>query len=288
MSQNLYGSLFMTLSMFGFTSSDALIKHSGTWLSLSQILFFRGIVAVFLLTIIVLIRKELFVSIKKSQRRFLLLRVLGEVGATLFFFTALLNMKISNAVAILQCLPLALAFFGAFIFRETVGVKRWLTILAGFFGVLLIIKPTSTDFNSYSLMALVAVFFLVLRDLSTRKLDVSIPSTFVSLITASTVTIIGMIMYPFQPWVNPPLEIVGLLSGAGIFLVIGVIFNVLSVRTGDISFVSPFRYTSIFIAIFYGVVFYNEIPDIFMIIGTLIVIVAGSYLFYAERQETRN
>ena len=110
MSQNLYGSLFMTLSMFGFTSSDALIKHSGAWLPLSQILFFRGIVAVFLLTVITLIRKEFFVSIKNSQQKFLFLRVLGEVGATLFFFTALLHMKISNAVAILQCLPLVLAF----------------------------------------------------------------------------------------------------------------------------------------------------------------------------------
>ena len=130
-----------------------------------------------------------------------------------------------------------------------------LTILVGFFGVLMIIKPTSTDFNSYSLIALVAVFFLVLRDLSTRKLDISIPSTFISLITASTVTIIGIIMYPFQPWVDPPLEIVGLLSGAGIF---------------------------------YGVVFYNEIPDIFMIIGTLIVIVSGSYVLYTESRENRN
>ena len=214
--------------------------------------------------------------------------MLGEVGATLFFFTALLHMKISNAVALLQCLPLVLAFFGALFFGESVGVKRWLTILVGFFGVLLIIKPTSTHFNSYSLIALVAVFFLVLRDLSTRKLDISIPSTFISLITASTVTIISIIMYPFQPWVDPPLEIVGLLSGAGIFLVIGVIYNVLSVRTGEISFVSPFRYTSIFIAIFYGVVFYSEIPDIFMIIGTLIVIVSGSYVFYTESRENRN
>ena len=86
-------------------------------------------------------------------------------------------------------------------------------------------------------------------------MDISIPSTFISLITASTVTIIGIIMYPFQPWVDPPLEIVGLLSGAGIF---------------------------------YGVVFYNEIPDIFMIIGTLIVIVSGSYVFYTESRENRN
>ena len=62
-------------------------------------------------------------------------------------------------------------------------------------------------------------------------------------------------MYPFQRWVDPPLEIVGLLSGAGIF---------------------------------YGVVFYNEIPDIFMIIGTLIVIVSGSYVFYTESRENRN
>ena len=91
----------------------------------------------------------------------------------------------------------------------------------------------------------------MLRDLSIRKLDISIPSTFISLITASTVTIIGIIMYPFQPWVDPSLEIVGLLSAAGIFLVIGVIYSFLSVRTGEISFVSPFRYTSIFIAIFH-------------------------------------
>ena len=124
MSQNLYGSLFMTLSMFGFTSSDALIKHSGAWLPLSQVLFFRGIVAVFLLTVITLIRKEFFVSIKNSQRRLLFQRVLGEVGATLFFFTALLHMKLSNTVVILQCLPLVLAFFGAVIFGDSVGVKR--------------------------------------------------------------------------------------------------------------------------------------------------------------------
>ena len=124
MSQNIYGSLFMTLSMFGFTSSDALIKHSGGWMPLSQILFFRGIVAVFLLTVITLIRKEFFVSIKNSQRRLLFQRVLGEVGATLFFFTALLHMKISNTVVILQCLPLVLAFFGAVIFGDSVGVKR--------------------------------------------------------------------------------------------------------------------------------------------------------------------
>ena len=91
---------------------------------LSQILFFRGIVAVFLLTVITLIRKEFFVSIKNSQRRLLFLRVLGEVGATLFFFTALLHMKISNTVVILQCLPLVLAFFGAVIFGDSVGVKR--------------------------------------------------------------------------------------------------------------------------------------------------------------------
>ncbi len=213
--------------------------------------------------------------------------MLGEVGATLFFFTALLNMQISNAVAILQCLPLALVFFGALIFKESVGLKRWVAILVGFLGVLLVIKPTSQEFNSYSLVALVAVFFLVLRDVSTRKLDESIPATFVSLITASTVTIIGIIIYPFQPWIEAPIEAIGFLSGAGIFLVIGVICNVLSVRTGDISFVSPFRYTSIIIAIFYGVAFYSEVPDSIIIMGTLIVVVAGIYLFYIDNKENR-
>jgi len=283
MSKNLYGSLYMTLSMFGYASSDAFIKYIGLLLPLSEILFLRGILAVFLLLILTYFRNELFVSVDKNQIKFLILRVIGDVGCTIFFLTALINMKLANATAVLQCVPLALAFSAAVFLKEDVGWRRWSAIVFGFFGVLIIIKPTSAEFNYYSLMALIAVCFIVLRDLSTSRLNESIPSTFVSLITALSVTIAGLLFLPFQIWVKPSFEIIGSLSATAVLLILGVLFNIISMRTGEVSFIAPFRYSIIIFAILYGIIFYNEFPDKLMIFGSVMLVSAGLYTLYREQ-----
>ena len=283
MSKNLYGSLYMTLSMFGYASSDAFIKYIGLILPLSEILFLRGILAVFLLLILTYFRNELFVSVDKNQIKFLILRVIGDVGCTIFFLTALINMKLANATSVLQCVPLALAFSAAVFLKEGVGWRRWSAIVFGFVGVLIIIKPTSTEFNYYSLMALMAVCFIVLRDLSTSRLNESIPSTFVSLITALSVTITGLLFLPFQTWVKPSFEIIGSLSATAVLLILGVLFNIISMRTGEVSFIAPFRYSIIIFAILYGIIFYNEFPDKLMIFGSIILVSAGLYTLYREQ-----
>ena len=273
----------MTLSMFGYASSDAFIKYIGLLLPLSEILFLRGILAVFLLLILTYFRNELFVSVDKNQIKFLILRVIGDVGCTIFFLTALINMKLANATAVLQCVPLALAFSAAVFLKEDVGWRRWSAIVFGFFGVLIIIKPTSAEFNYYSLMALMAVCFIVLRDLSTSRLNESIPSTFVSLITALSVTITGLLFLPFQTWVKPSFEIIGSLSATAVLLILGVLFNIISMRTGEVSFIAPFRYSIIIFAILYGIIFYNEFPDKLMIFGSIILVSAGLYTLYREQ-----
>ena len=283
MTKNLYGALFMTLSMFGYASTDAFIKFIGLILPLSEILFLRGVVAVFLLFLLTYIRNEFFIKIKNDQYKYLFLRVFGDIGCTILFLTALINMKIANATAILQCLPLALTFCAALFLRERVGWRRWSAIIIGFFGVLIIIKPNSEDFNYYSLLAIGAVFFIVLRDLSTKKLDQSIPSTFISLVTAASVTLTGLLFAPFQVWVIPSIEIFGALSATAVFLILGILFNVMCMRIGEVSFVVPFRYSIILFSIIYGIIFYNEIPDLPMIFGTFIIIVTGLYTFYREK-----
>ena len=145
--------------------------------------------------------------------------------------------------------PLALTFCASLFLKERVGWRRWSAIIIGFFGVLIIIKPNSEDFNYYSLMAMGAVFFIVLRDLSTKKLDQSIPSTFISLITAASVTLTGLLFAPFQVWVIPSIEIFGALSATAIFLILGILFNVMCMRIGEVGFVVPFRYSIILFAI---------------------------------------
>ena len=283
MTKNLYGALFMTLSMFGYASTDAFIKFIGLILPLSEILFLRGIVAVFLLFLLTYIRNEFFIKIKNDQYKYLFLRIFGDIGCTILFLTALINMKIANATAILQCLPLALTFCASLFLKERVGWRRWSAIIIGFFGVLIIIKPNSEDFNYYSLLAIGAVFFIVLRDLSTKKLDQSIPSTFISLVTAASVTLTGLLFAPFQVWVIPSIEIFGALSATAVFLILGILFNVMCMRIGEVGFVVPFRYSIILFAIIYGAIFYNEIPDLPMILGTFIIIVTGLYTFYREK-----
>ena len=284
MSKNLYGALFMILSMFGYASTDALIKYIGLILPLSEIIFLRGVIAVFFLFLITFIRKELIITIKKTQLKFLILRVLGDVGCTVFFLTALINMELATATAILQCLPLALTFAAALFLKEKVGIKRWSAIIIGFTGVLIIIEPASNDFNYYSLLALLAVFFIVMRDISTKKLDPSIPSTYVSFITAISVTLTGLFFLPFQDWIVPTVEIIWGLSATALFLIVGILFNVMCMRVGEVSFVVPFRYSIIIFAIIYGIIFYNEIPDFPMISGTIIIISTGLYTLYRERK----
>tara|TARA_Y100001968_G_scaffold138653_1_gene126769 strand:+ start:2693 stop:3562 length:870 start_codon:yes stop_codon:yes gene_type:complete len=284
MSKNLYGALFMILSMFGYASTDAVIKYIGLILPLSEIIFLRGVIAVFFLFILTYIRKELIITIKKSQLKFLILRVLGDVGCTVFFLTALINMKLATATAILQCLPLALTFAAALFLKEKVGIKRWSAIIIGFTGVLIIIEPASNDFNYYSLLALLAVFFIVIRDIATKKLDPSIPSTYVSFITAISVTLTGLFFSPFQDWIVPTFEIILGLSATALFLIVGILFNVMCMRVGEVSFVVPFRYSIIIFAIIYGIIFYNEIPDFQMISGTMIIISTGLYTLYRERK----
>jgi len=273
----------MTLSMFGYASSDAFIKYIGLILPLSEILFLRGILAVFLLLLLTYLRNELFVSVNKNQIKFLILRVIGDVGCTIFFLTALINMKLANATAVLQCLPLALVFSASVFLKEDVGWRRWSAIIFGFFGVLIIIKPATAEFNYYSLVALIAVCFIVLRDLSTRRLHESIPSTFVSLITALSVTITGLLFLPFQTWVKPSFEIIGSLSATAVLLILGVLFNIISMRTGEVSFIAPFRYSIIIFAILYGIIFYNEFPDKLMILGSIMLVSAGLYTLYREQ-----
>ena len=283
MSKNFYGSLYMTLSMFGYASSDAFIKYIGLILPLSEILFLRGILAVFLLLLLTYLRNELFVSVNKNQIKFLILRVIGDVGCTIFFLTALINMKLANATAVLQSLPLALVFSAAVFLKEDADWRRWSAIIFGFFGVLIIIKPATAEFNYYSLVALIAVCFIVLRDLSTRRLHEAIPSTFVSLITALSVTITGLLFLPFQTWVKPSFEIIGSLSATAVLLILGVLFNIISMRTGEVSFIAPFRYSIIIFAILYGIIFYNEFPDKLMILGSIMLVSAGLYTLYREQ-----
>jgi drug/metabolite transporter (DMT)-like permease len=287
LSDNMRGALFMMLAMAGYTFNDAMMKLLANNLSLFQAVLLRGIIVSLLVGLFAWSRGD-FAMAKSSFSLPLFLRILGEIGGVIFFLTALFHMPIANVTAILQVLPLAVTLASALLLGESVGWRRYGAIAIGFSGVLIIVRPGSDGFNFYSVMALGAVVCVVVRDLATRRLPVSTPSVLVGFYTSVAVTIMAALVVPFQPWQPFGLREMIILTAAALFVFFGTIFSIMTMRVGEVGFVSPFRYTILLWAILLGIVVFNEYPDKYTILGSCIIVIMGIYSFYREREIARN
>ena len=280
---NMRGALFMSLSMAGFTFNDAIIKLLTSDLSVAQLMFLRGVVASVLIFALARHRRALR-PLRLLLDPWIALRVLGELGGTLTFLIGLAHIPIANASAILQALPLAVTMGAALFLSEPVGWRRWGAILAGFAGVLIIVRPGLEGFSPYALMIVGTVMFACVRDIATRKVDPRIPSLFLSTVTAAAVGLAGLVLiWPMGGWQPASASDLALISLAACLLLVGYQFIIMAMREGDISFIAPFRYTSFIWALLMGFLVFSEIPDVFMITGGAIVIGSGLYTLYRER-----
>ena len=286
LNDNVRGSSLMLLAMASFAIGDGFLKFISSDIPLSQILVIRGMFAILILGSINFYFGYLS-SFRPIFTKPLLLRILGEIGATYFFLTALFNMPIANAAAILQALPLTVTLGAAFWFGEAIGWRRVSAILIGFIGVLLIVQPGLEGFTIYSIYCIIAVGFTTLRDLATRRLDPAIPTFFVSLITVISVTIFGASLSVSQSWQPVAFELIFLLAVASIFLISGFFGIVGAMRVGEVGVVTPFRYFVLLFSLIIGIVIFDEIPDPYMIIGSAIVVGTGLYTIYREQMRAR-
>lgn len=273
----------MTVSMAGFTMNDTIVKYLAGGMNMGQIILLRGIFATVLISLLAW-QQGAFAHLRDAMQPMVMLRIVSEALSTIFFMIALANLPLANVSAVLQALPLAVTMGAALIFGETVGSRRWLAIIAGFIGVAIIVKPGVAGFSTYSLAALACVFWCAVRDLATKRIPERVSSVFVSTLTSAMVTISGAILIlPMGGWTTPATPDLLLLAAAAGLLLVGYQFIILSMRTGDISFVAPFRYTSLLFAIVLGFVVFDDLPDLAMIAGASIIVVSGLYMLYRER-----
>jgi drug/metabolite transporter (DMT)-like permease len=281
---NVKGALFMMASMGGFVVNDALMKSLAGEVALFQAIFVRGLVATALLAALAWAQGVVAHPVRGADRVRLGIRVGAEVGATSCFLNALFHMPIANATAILLVMPLAVTLAGALFLGERVGWRRYGAILVGFAGVLVIVRPGGEGFNAYALSALAAVGFLVVRDLVTRRFAAGVPSVVVALATAVAITVMGGAVSLVGPWSPLALGQVVVVATAACFLVVGYLFGVMTMRVGDIGFVSPFRYTVLIWALLLGIAVFGEIPDAATLVGSALVVATGLYTFHRERR----
>jgi len=282
------GNMLAIAAMIGsqavFTVNDAMMKLAAQELPGGQAIFIRSILLFVLASLIAYPMGAFRNMPKRHDWRILSLRGVGDVGATLLYLTALFNMPIADATAILQFLPLAITAAAAVFLGERVGWRRWSAAAVGFIGVLIIIRPGTSAFNGWSLVALAAVAAIVMRDLTTRRVHRGIPTILLTVMSGASLAVATSFTALFETWRLPTSSALLMICGATVFLLAGYYLIIEAMRRGEVAVVSPFRYSVIIWAIILGVLVFNEKPDPMALLGTGIVIVAGLYTFFRERQ----
>ncbi len=282
LSSNVRASLYMMLSMMGFTINDMFIKSLDGELGIGQIMAIRGCILLVIVATLIW-QQGLLSRLHELLVPTVFYRSIMEVCATVSFLTTLQLLPFATIAAILQALPLAVAVGAAVFLGEPVGWRRWVAIGIGFIGVLIIIRPGMGGFQAMSLLVVVSVFFAAARDLFTRCLPPSLPSLLVSGATSVAITSAGFAIATTQGnWQAVNSHQLLLLTLAACFLFFGYQFIVMAMRTGEVAYVVPFRYSSLIWAIGLGYFIFAEVPDKLTLIGSAIVISMGMYTLYRE------
>ena len=280
---NLRAAGFMIGAMAMFAVEDAAIKTLTARLPVGQVLATLGLLGMAIFWAM-LARSGGRLWTRQLLLRPVLLRNLGEAVGSVGFTSALALTDLSSASAILQALPLALVLGGALFLGERVGWRRWTAILVGFAGVLLIIRPGGAGFQPQSVLALVGVAGLALRDLSTRRMPASVRSHQLSASAFGTLVPAGLAL----GWAmgTPPVmptgaEALGLL-GCVSFGVMGYAMMVAATRVGEASLIAPLRYVRLIFALGIAVLVFGERPDALTLAGAALIVGSGAFAMWRE------
>ncbi|QYK42505.1 MAG: DMT family transporter [Paracoccaceae bacterium] len=292
LSDNARGVLFMCVAMAAFTGNDALMKSVTQSLPLMQAIAIRGAISAVLLLALARALGQWRIALPRADRGRMALRTFAELASTLTFLSALMHMPLANLSAIMQSLPLAVTLAAALFLAEPVGWRRMLAIGTGFLGVLLIIRPGAEGFDIWSVVGVLSVLFVVVRDLSTRRFSTSLPSVTIALLTSVAVMAMGIVgmgvgALQGQGWVAPSAGELAQLAGAAIMVVLGYLFIVKTMRSGDVSIVAPFRYTSLIWAILLGWLVFGTLPDALTWAGAGLIVASGLFTLWREARLNR-
>ena len=287
LNNNMKGAALMTGCVFAYVINDAFMKLLFSEIALFEAVFLRSIIIIPPVLVMAWITKVTLRNLSNQDKCLISVRVVAEICTMVAFLTALKHMPLANVTAILQALPLAVTMAAALFLAEPVGWRRWSAILVGFVGVLIVVRPGLEGFNIYSLAALVAVIFLTVREIVTRKITSEVPTITVVLSMAIGSALFAGIMIIGTEWHTVSATSWLLIIGAAVAVLIATFLSVMAMRTGEISFVSPFRYTSMLGAIGLGILMFGDWPDQPTLVGTLIIVSAGIYTFHREQRISR-
>lgn len=284
---NLRGALLMIFAMAGFAIEDAFIKAVTARLPEGQVLLTLGAGSVLIFAVATTRARHCAIS-RDIFHPMVLLRSSAEIVGSGAFVIAITLVPLAMASAILQATPLFVALGAILFFGERVGWRRWVALVLGLLGVLVILRPGFGDFRPEALFALAAAIGLAVRDLATRHRPAQVHTLQLATWGFAALTLVGAVMLalgdgPLRP---TPREAMFLAAA----LVIGAVAYyalMLAVQAGEVGFVTPFRYTRLIFAMILAWAVFAEWPDTLTLIGGAIVVGSGLYTLIRERRMAR-
>ena len=280
---NFVGSLQMIIAMGSFSASDVFIKLMNDAIPASQFIVIRSLIGLVMIWLYCQVSGTKL-PIKMAFQPRIILRSLAEFLAAVLIITALTKVTYANIAAIMQSVPLVVVAGAAVFFSEKIGWRRMLAILAGTIGVMMVIQPGLTAFNSAALLVVGAALFAAVRDLMTRTIDKAASGLFISFATLAWLLPLSLGASVYEGWRPMNVELLLLTAAATAITLLGYSAIVSAMRTGEINYVTPFRYSALIFAPIFGYFIFSEVPNALAILGTLVIVAAGLYTFLRERQ----
>ena len=283
---NLKAALLVMLAMTMITTNDAIVKHITQVFTVGQIMFLRGALICVIFALVMRLRGQPVFQ-RRMLHRWNLARAGFELGATLFFLTGLSMLPIAVASTLGFASPIFLAVLAALLLNERVGLARWLVVLVGFGGVILITNPFGETASWAVILPLICAVFVALRDVAIRYVPDDIPSSQVAFTNACVVTLGGAAYSLYQGWGLPDWRWYLWFFALAAILYTGYLCLIVGSRLGELSFIGPFKYVSILIAIGYGYFIWGDAPTPNMLAGAAIIVLSGIILLSPERKKRR-
>ena len=269
----------MFMSICAFSIMDLIVKWSDLY-PLGQVLFFRGFFGlVFYFFIIPRERLKNFYYTKRTGLHFL--RCLFGLIALISIFIALRNLPLATVVSISFAAPIFTTIFSIFFLSEKVGMYRWLAVIVGFIGIIVITEPGFSPLNIYFVYPIIFCLGLSYVAIAIRQLSTTEPIWLIALNFSAAITMVSFFTIPFG-WIMPDIKDLILLSFIGIFGGVANLWLSQSYKFSEVSLVTPLKYLALVFAIIFGYFIWNEIPSIKTLAGAFLVIISSIIIFRRE------
>ncbi len=299
------GILYILLAMMVFSVQDGIMKHIYNFVSLYEVYLIRTVISfVLILTFLILTKKPIVFKSKYPVLTFF--RVILFFFGFSSFYISLTVLPLGTATALFFVTPFLITIFAHFFLKEEIGMRRWSAVVVGFIGVYITLNPDFSNFNYLSLLPILCAFCYSLSMIIIKKTsdkDSVYTQTFTFYIGAIILSIIFYFIigdgqyntsdhpasqFIFREWFIDFNSSILLMSVTGVTATVAFLLLFTAYSIASPSVISPFEYSILFWSPLLGWLYFDEIPTLSTVIGILIIVSSGIYIFIREKAQDQS